>query len=139
MRALTVPTIWSDLIGYRQLLLSLAWRDIRVRYKQSVLGIAWAVLLPLSMMLVFTFVFTRAIDTSSVLKIQMPYALYAYTGAIHLLLMLYVIARTFRRASVPDEHHISFSDALATAHTASHVYEEEIQHQAEEEAGHNPG
>ncbi|UCE59585.1 MAG: ABC transporter permease [Phycisphaerales bacterium] len=82
MRALTVPTIWSDLIGYRQLLLSLTWRDIRVRYKQSMLGIAWAVVLPLSMMLVFTFVFTRAIDTSSVLKIQMPYALYAYTGLV---------------------------------------------------------
>jgi ABC-type polysaccharide/polyol phosphate export permease len=53
-----------------------------VRYKQSMLGIAWAVLLPLSMMLVFTFVFTRAIDTSSVLNVRMPYALFAYTGLV---------------------------------------------------------
>ena len=61
-------------------------------------------------------------------------ALYAYTGVIHLLLMLFVVARMVRRASVPGEHHIPFSDAMATAHTASHVYEEEIQQQAEEEA-----
>jgi MFS family permease len=61
-------------------------------------------------------------------------ALYAYTGTIHLLLMLYVIARMVRRASTPEEHHIPFTDAMATAHTASHVYEEEIQQQAEEEA-----
>jgi MFS family permease len=61
-------------------------------------------------------------------------ALYAYTGAIHLLLMLYVIARMVRRASKPEERHIPFTDAMATAHTASHVYEEEIQQQAEDEA-----
>ena len=61
-------------------------------------------------------------------------ALYAYTGTIHLLLMLYVIARMARRASRPEEHHIPFTDAMATAHTASHVYEEEIQQQAEDEA-----
>ena len=62
--------------------MSLAWRDIRVRYKQSLLGIAWAVLLPLSLMLVFTFVFTRAIDATAVLNLDMPYALYAYTGLV---------------------------------------------------------
>jgi hypothetical protein len=48
--------------------------------------------------------------------------------------MLYVIARMARRASRPEEHHIPFTDAMATAHTASHVYEEEIQQQAEDEA-----
>ena len=57
-------------------------RDLRVRYKQSVLGLAWAVLLPLSMMLVFTFVFTRAIDARQVLKVDMPYALFAYSGLV---------------------------------------------------------
>lgn len=71
-----------ELLRYRHLLYSLTWRDIRVRYKQSLLGIAWAVLFPLSMMLVFTFVFTRAIDASSVLHVDMPYALYAYTGLV---------------------------------------------------------
>ncbi len=53
---------------FRQLLWSLTWRDLRIRYKQSILGIAWAVLLPLSMMLVFTFVFTRAIDHDTSLE-----------------------------------------------------------------------
>jgi ABC-type polysaccharide/polyol phosphate export permease len=72
----------SELLRYRQLLLSLTWRDLRVRYKQSVLGIAWAVLLPLSMMLVFTFVFTRAIDATSLLGVDMPYALFAYMGLV---------------------------------------------------------
>jgi ABC-type polysaccharide/polyol phosphate export permease len=74
--------VWSELLRYRELLWSLAWRDIRVRYKQSALGIAWAVLLPLSLMLVFTFVFTRAIDTTSVMQLDMPYALYAYLGLV---------------------------------------------------------
>ena len=41
----------------------------------------------------------------------------------------YILVRIFRRSSAPTEHHIAFSDALATAHTASQVYEEEIQYQ----------
>ena len=72
----------TELLRYRYLLFSLTWRDIRVRYRQSLLGIVWAVLFPLSLMLVFTFVFTRAIDAGSVLHVQMPYALYAYTGLV---------------------------------------------------------
>lgn len=61
-------------------------------------------------------------------------ALYAYTGGVHLLLVAFVIGRIFRRASVPEERHIAFGDAMATAHTASQVYEEEILHLAEEDA-----
>ncbi len=72
----------GELWRYRQLLVSLTWRDLRVRYKQSWLGIAWAVLLPLSTMLVFTFVFTRAIPAQAVLPGHMPYALFAYTGLV---------------------------------------------------------
>lgn len=72
----------AELVRYRQLLVSLTWRDLRVRYKQSVLGIGWAVLLPLSMMLIFTFVFTRAIDAASIMHVDMPYALYAYLGLV---------------------------------------------------------
>ena len=82
MLALTNTTGPLEVLRYHQLLFSLTWRDLRVRYKQSLLGIGWAVLLPLSMMLVFTFVFTRAIDARSVLKVDMPYALYAYTGLV---------------------------------------------------------
>jgi len=82
VRAVTVQLGITELLRYRQLLASLTWRDLRIRYKQSVLGIAWAVLLPLSMMLVFTFVFTRAIDARAVLRIDTPYALYAYIGLV---------------------------------------------------------
>ena len=65
-----------------ELLVSLAWRDVRVRYKQSLLGVAWAVLLPLTMMLVFTFVFTRAVRVVEGLDASVPYPLYAYTGLV---------------------------------------------------------
>ena len=77
-----VTTAASELLRYRHLLLGLTWRDLRVRYKQSYLGIAWAVLLPLTMMLVFTFVFTRAIPATGLLNVEMPYALFAYTGLV---------------------------------------------------------
>lgn len=48
---------WADLWRYRELLGFLAWRDIKVRYKQAVLGIAWALLQPLVTMGIFSFVF----------------------------------------------------------------------------------
>jgi ABC-type polysaccharide/polyol phosphate export permease len=70
----------GELGRIRQLLVALAWRDVRVRYKQSLLGLAWAVALPLSMMLLFTFVFTKAIDAMPLLGIRAPYPLYAFVG-----------------------------------------------------------
>jgi MFS family permease len=62
-----------------------------------------------------------------------PTGLYAMTGMGHLLLAVYVLQRIFRRESAPEEQHIAFGDALATAYSASQVYEEEILQQAEEE------
>src|SRR5471032_3463695 len=50
---------WRDLWRYRELFYFLAWRDILVRYKQTVLGVAWAVLRPLLTMVVFTVIFGR--------------------------------------------------------------------------------
>jgi len=50
---------WRDLWTYRELFYFLAWRDILVRYKQTVIGIAWALIRPLLTMLVFTFIFGR--------------------------------------------------------------------------------
>lgn len=82
VRAQTTASPAFDVLRYRQLLWSLTWRDIRVRYKQSLLGISWAVLLPFSMMLVFTFVFTRAINATFTLRVGMPYALYAFCGLV---------------------------------------------------------
>ena len=48
---------WRDLVAYREVLFFLIWRDIKVRYRQSVFGVAWAVLQPLILMLVFAFFF----------------------------------------------------------------------------------
>jgi lipopolysaccharide transport system permease protein len=50
---------WRDLWRYRELFYFLAWRDILVRYKQTVIGIAWAVVRPFLTMVVFTVVFSR--------------------------------------------------------------------------------
>jgi len=50
---------WRDLWRYRELFYFLAWRDILVRYKQTVIGIAWAVVRPLLTTLVFTVVFSK--------------------------------------------------------------------------------
>src|SRR5664279_2595454 len=53
----TEKNYWSDLWRYRELFFILSWRDLRVRYKQTVIGVAWAVLRPLLTMLIFTAVF----------------------------------------------------------------------------------
>lgn len=50
---------FKDLLAYRELFFLLAWRDVLVRYKQTVIGVAWSVLRPLLTMIVFTIVFGR--------------------------------------------------------------------------------
>jgi len=50
---------WTDLWRYRELFLILAWRDLSVRYKQTVIGVVWAILRPLLTMIVFTLIFGR--------------------------------------------------------------------------------
>jgi len=55
----TERTYWRDLWRYRELLWFLAWRDIRVRYTQTVLGIGWALVRPFLVVVVFTMIFNR--------------------------------------------------------------------------------
>jgi lipopolysaccharide transport system permease protein len=55
----TEKNYWSDLWRYRELFYILAWRDISVRYKQTAIGVAWAILRPFLAMLIFTVVFGR--------------------------------------------------------------------------------
>src|SRR2546423_461872 len=50
---------WRDLWRYRELLYFLAWRDIAVRYKQTSIGVAWALIRPLVTMIVFTLIFGK--------------------------------------------------------------------------------
>jgi len=55
----TEKNYWADLWHYRELFLVLAWRDVSVRYKQTLIGILWAILRPLLTMIVFTIIFGR--------------------------------------------------------------------------------
>lgn len=56
---------WRDIWRYRELLFILAWRDIAVRYKQTVAGAAWALLQPLASMLIMVFIFQKMADLPS--------------------------------------------------------------------------
>lgn len=56
---------WAELWRYRELLVFLAWRDVKVRYKQTVLGAAWAILQPAMMMVVFVVFFGRLAGLST--------------------------------------------------------------------------
>src|SRR5437868_6088376 len=55
----TESQYWRDLFRYRELFYFLAWRDILVRYKQTVIGILWALIRPVLTTVVFVFVFSR--------------------------------------------------------------------------------
>jgi lipopolysaccharide transport system permease protein len=55
----TEKNYWADLWRYRELFLILAWRDLSVRYKQTIIGILWAILRPFLAMVVFTVIFSR--------------------------------------------------------------------------------
>jgi lipopolysaccharide transport system permease protein len=79
------PGRWSSLeLGelwqYRELLSFLAWRDVLIRYKQAVLGVAWAVLNPLVTMVVFTLVFGMLLGVES--GSDVPYAVFSYTALL---------------------------------------------------------
>lgn len=71
---------WADLWRFRELFLILAWRDISVRYKQTVIGLAWAVLRPLLTMAVFTLVFSRIAKLPS--DGATPYALLVFAALL---------------------------------------------------------
>jgi len=70
---------WGELLRYRELLYFLVWRDFKVRYKQTVLGVAWAVLQPVFNMVVFTIIFGKLANISSE---GMPYAVFVYAGLL---------------------------------------------------------
>ena len=71
---------WRDLWRYRELFLILAWRDVAVRYKQTVIGVAWAVLRPFLTMVVTTLVFGRLAKLPS--DGGAPYALLVFAGIL---------------------------------------------------------
>ncbi len=71
---------WKDLWRYRELFSVLAWRDVSVRYKQTVIGAAWAVLRPFLTMVIFTVVFGRVAKLPS--DGAAPYALLVFAGLL---------------------------------------------------------
>lgn len=75
LSALRVKELWE----YRELFYFLIWRDVKVRYKQTVLGVAWAILRPVISMLVFTFVFNRLAGFTSE---GIPYQLFTLSGVL---------------------------------------------------------
>ncbi len=72
--SLNLPELWAS----RELLYFLTWRDIKVRYKQTLLGATWVVFQPLLTMLVFAFFFSKLVGAPD----GMPYPLFAYTGLL---------------------------------------------------------
>ena len=75
--ALDLRELWK----YRELLYFLTWRDVLVRYKQAVIGVAWAVLQPLLTMIVFTVVFNKALGVQSPAS-DIPYAVFSFAGLL---------------------------------------------------------
>lgn len=71
---------WRDLWTYRELFAILAWRDLAVRYKQTVIGVAWAVIRPLLTVAIFTVIFGRVAKLES--DGAAPYALMVFCGML---------------------------------------------------------
>src|SRR6202790_5251702 len=71
---------WADVWHYRELFAILAWRDVAVRYKQTVIGVAWALVRPFLTMVIFTFVFGRLAKLPS--DGSAPYPILVFAGML---------------------------------------------------------
>jgi len=71
---------WRELWQYRELFYFLAWRDILVRYKQTAIGIAWAIIRPVLTMVVFTIVFGKIANLSA--AGSAPYAIMVFAALL---------------------------------------------------------
>lgn len=88
------PSGWQlvnvrELWQFRDLLYFLAWRDVKIRYKQTALGAAWAILQPLLMMIVFTIFFGRLAKVTSS---NLPYPVFALAGLLPWMLFATAVA-----------------------------------------------
>ena len=75
LAALNLRDLWT----YRELVYFMIWRDIKVKYKQTLLGMAWAVIQPVMNMLVFTFVFDRVAKLATD---GVPYEIFSFTALL---------------------------------------------------------
>lgn len=76
----TNKNYWQDLWRFRELFYILSWRDIKVRYKQTSIGIAWAIIKPLLTMLIFTFIFGNVAGMQA--QVTVPYAILVSAGLL---------------------------------------------------------
>lgn len=72
---------WKELKEYRELFFYFAWRDVKVRYKQTAIGILWAVLQPFIQMVVFTLFFNKVAGVQTGAQ-EVPYAIFSYLGLL---------------------------------------------------------
>jgi lipopolysaccharide transport system permease protein len=98
---------WRDLWQYRELFRVLAWRDVAVRYKQTVIGVAWAIIRPFLAMVVFTIVFGKLAKLPS--DGNAPYTIMVFAG---------MLAWTFFSSALAD----ASSSISGSAHLISKVY-----------------
>ena len=71
---------WRDLWQFRELFYILSWRDIKVRYKQTVIGIAWSVIRPLLTAIIFTIIFNKVAKLDP--PPGVPYAILVFAGML---------------------------------------------------------
>ena len=102
-RSVNVVQLWAC----RELLYHLIWRDVKVRYKQTVLGASWAILQPLMTMLVFTIFFGRMGRMSDL--VDVPYPVFVYTGILAWTLFASIVSH-------------ATSSLVNSAHIVSKVY-----------------
>ena len=81
---------WRDILDYRELFVILAWRDVAVRYKQTAIGIAWALVQPLLTMIIFTIIFGRVAKLPS--EGTAPYPIMVYAGMLPWLLFSSILS-----------------------------------------------
>lgn len=82
---------WAELWAARELMYFLVWRDVKVRYKQTVLGATWAIIQPVMAMLVFSVFFGRFAHMPSA---GVPYPLFAYCGLLPWQLFAYALSES---------------------------------------------
>jgi lipopolysaccharide transport system permease protein len=75
-----IPIDWTELLRYRELLFFFIWRDIKVRYKQAVLGAAWAVLQPVISACLFVLIFQVLLGLGK--NLPVPYFVYVFAGLL---------------------------------------------------------
>lgn len=98
---------WRELWKFRELLYFLVWRDLKVRYKQSLLGIGWVILQPLLTMLIFTVFFNRLLGVGS--GSSLPYPVVTYAALLPWTYFAFSVTR-------------SSTSLVANSHLVSKVY-----------------